>query len=267
MFQSNYFGQSLLRLLKRYSLSTISSKYSRRLEFEKKLKAFYKDLESFKNSMKNSSLSGYSQITHITPLLEDKTPTTGFDAHYIYHPAWASRILKRNQPEYHIDISSTLHFCSIVSAFIPVHFYDYRPANLILSGLKSSRADLLNLPFSSNSIQSISCMHTVEHVGLGRYGDPIDFEGDVKAMKELARVLAPGGTLLFVVPVGYPRIEFNAHRIYNYDQVMNNFTDLKLVEFTLIGDNYLDEGMIVNPDKHKVDKQDWGCGCFHFTKE
>jgi len=47
-------------------------------------------------------------------------------------------------------------------------------------------------------------MNVVEHVGLGRYGEPLDPEGDIKAMRELRRVLAPGGSLLFVVPVGRP---------------------------------------------------------------
>lgn len=117
------------------------------------------------------------------PCLNDNTEYTGFDAHYIYHPAWAARIVKQISPSIHIDISSTLHFCSILSAFIPVKFYDYRPAILDLDNLNSLKADLMNLPFEDNSIESISCMHTVEHIGLGRYGDPLDPMGDIKAIK------------------------------------------------------------------------------------
>jgi hypothetical protein len=45
-------------------------------------------------------------------------------------------------------------------------------------------------------------MHVVEHVGLGRYGDPIDANGDAQAIKELKCVLWPGGVLYFVVPTG-----------------------------------------------------------------
>src|SRR3989344_7846185 len=63
-------------------------------------------------------------------VLGEKTQTTSFDRHYIYHPAWAARILARTKPKFHVDISSSLSFCAIVSAFIPVKFYDYRPANL-----------------------------------------------------------------------------------------------------------------------------------------
>jgi SAM-dependent methyltransferase len=143
----------------------------------------------------------------------DATEITPFDAHYIYHPAWAARILKDMAPAKHIDISGTLHFCSILSAFNPVEFYDFRTAPLHLSQLKCGSTDLIALHFSTGSVQSLSCMHTVEHVGLGRYGDPIDPDGDLKAIRELKRVLAPGGNLLFVVPVGKPSVVFNAHRI------------------------------------------------------
>lgn len=109
-------------------------------------------------------------------------------------------------------------------------------------------------------------MHTVEHVGLGRYGDKIDPDGDVKAMKELQRVLSPGGNLLFVVPVGKEKLQFNAHRIYSYEQIINNFSSLKLKEFSLIPDNALDNGMIINADPELVKNQNYACGCFWFTK-
>lgn len=69
----------------------------------------------------------------IYPCLNENSDTTPFDAHYIYHPAWAARIIARTKPAIHVDISSTLHFCSILSAFVPVKFYDYRPADLKLS--------------------------------------------------------------------------------------------------------------------------------------
>ena len=124
--------------------------------------------------------------------------------------------LSQTKPEFHIDISSTLYFCSIVSAFIPIKFYDYRPVKLNLEKLYTGSADLLSLPFEEGSVNSLSCMHVVEHIGLGRYGDPLDPDGDLKAISELIRVLAPDGNLLLVVPVGKKsRIMFNAHRIYS----------------------------------------------------
>lgn len=205
-------------------------------------------------------------LSAIMPVLFENIPFTRFDTHYIYHTAWAARKVKDIGAPFHTDISSSLYFSSIVSAFTPVKFYDFRPAKLNLPGLTSLQADLSKLHFEDNSIQSLSCMHTVEHVGLGRYGDPLDPEGDVKAAHELQRVLAQGGHLLFVVPIGKPKIQFNAHRIYSYDLVIGMFKGLTLKEFSLIPDNALEHGMIYNATKEQSDKQDYGCGCFWFTK-
>ncbi|WP_018611010.1 DUF268 domain-containing protein [Segetibacter koreensis] len=200
----------------------------------------------------------------IYPCIHDKTKETSFDAHYIYHPAWATRIIKQINPAKHIDISSTLHFCSMLSAYVPTEFYDYRPANLTLSGLISGKADLTSLFFPSNSIDSLSCMHTVEHVGLGRYGDQIDPEGDVKAIRELQRVTRVGGNLLFVTPVGKPRIQFNAHRIYSFELINDLFTDFELKNFSLVDDS---GNFFENADPAMVQQFSYGCGCFWYVKK
>lgn len=197
------------------------------------------------------------------PCVKDKTIKTNFDAHYIYHTAWAARKVKEIKPAYHTDISSALYFSGIVSAFMPVNFYDYRPADLSLSDFKSASADLTKLFFTDNSLNSLSCLHTVEHIGLGRYGDPIDSTGDLKAINELKRVLAPGGSLLFVVPVGFPKIEYNAHRVYSYEMIRDYFQELTLQEFSLIDDA---GRFIENADPGLVKNQKYGCGCFWFKK-
>ena len=85
-------------------------------------------------------------------------------------------------------------------------------------------------------------------------------------MAELKRVLSIRGSLLFVVPVGKPKIVFNAHRIYSYEQVIEYFSDLKLEEFALIPDNPKEGGLIYNASKEIVDSQNYGCGCFWFRK-
>lgn len=147
------------------------------------------------------------------PQLSDRATVTPIDRHYTYHPAWAARVLAKTRPNKHVDISSIVNFSAVVSAFIPVDFYDFRPAPLELDGLYTGAADLTRLSFVSDSVELLSCMHVIEHVGLGRYGDPLDPDGDLKAIRELIRVLAPGGNLLVATPVGRPRVAFNAHRI------------------------------------------------------
>ncbi len=199
------------------------------------------------------------------PCLKDKNTTTSFDKHYIYHTAWAARKLQEIGPPEHIDISSLTYFSTIISAFVPIKFYDYRPAPIKLNNFSCQHTDITQLPFEDNSIFSLSCMHVVEHIGLGRYGDPLDVDGDLRAIAELKRVVSKNGYLLFVIPVGKARIMFNAHRIYSYSQVIEYFYDFELLEFTLIPDQS-SEGLIMNATEEQSDIQNYACGCFMFKK-
>lgn len=196
--------------------------------------------------------------------VNDATNNTGFDSHYIYHPAWAARIIKEIAPKKHVDIGSTLHFCSLLSAFVKTDFYDFRPAQLNLSNLVSAHADLMALPFESNSIECLSCMHTIEHIGLGRYGDPIDPTADLKAIDELKRVCANNGNLLIVVPVGRRNIRFNAHRIYDPLDMINYMKGFQLKQFAMV---YDDGKFEQNIDPAKVTNQEYACGCYWFIKD
>jgi hypothetical protein len=219
-----------------------------------------------------------THIRDIFPITGENTPYTSFDRHYVYHTSWAARVVKElhdynmqiGSTNYrHTDISSSLYFCGLVSAFIPVDFYDYRPADLQLEGLTTHTGNLMKLPFSNNSLPSISCLHTIEHVGLGRYGDPIDPTGDIKAITELKRVVTKGGSLLLVVPVGRQRIEFNAHRIYSPSHVKDlvcsdgNFT---LKEYAYVPETDREGGIIRNAPLEKGEKDTYACGCFWFVK-
>ncbi len=198
--------------------------------------------------------------------LKDATIQTDFCRSYLYHTAWAARQLGKYKPSQHIDVSSSLNFVALVSAFVPIRHLDYRPPLLFLDNLECDTGDLMSLPFSDNSVDSLSCMHVIEHVGLGRYGDPIDPLGDIKAAKELARVLSVGGRLYFAAPVGKMMVCFNGHRIYNFDSVCALFPTLELEEWALIPD-FPPDGLIHNapPEIFNSQRHD-ACGCFLFRK-
>jgi SAM-dependent methyltransferase len=229
--------------------------------------SFLLDFNKFKAFHKKDKSKRFSlDFINLYPCVNDKTTNTGFDRHYVFHTAWAARKVQEINPEVHYDISSSLYFNAIVSAFVPIKSYDYRPAPLNLSNLLSGEADLYKLPFNDSSIKSLSCMHVVEHIGLARYGDPMDYNGDLKAINEIKRVLSNEGNLLFVVPIGQNRIMYNAHRVYTYAQVISYFSDLTLIEFSLIQDGEKGDTIIENASENISNNQEYGCGMFWFKK-
>jgi SAM-dependent methyltransferase len=122
-----------------------------------------------------------------------------------------------------------------LTALTAVTFVDIRPLEVDIEGLQPVAGSVLALPFADRSLESVSCLHVAEHIGLGRYGDPLDPAGTRKAAAELQRVLAPGGQLLFSLPVGRPRTEFNAHRVHDPRTVASWF-ELELAEFAGVDD-------------------------------
>lgn len=200
------------------------------------------------------------------PLLNEDTENTNFDTHYVYHVAWAMRKVAAAKPQKHIDFSSSVNFCTTVSAICETEFYDFRPAPIMLEGLKCLRADLTALEMATGSLESVSCMHVVEHVGLGRYGDPLDANGDLKAIGELKRVVKPGGALYFVVPTGVPGVYFNAHRVYAAQSILGYFEDqFDLEEFYFIP-GPVEIPPQLNPPLSETRNYEYGCGCYLFRK-
>lgn len=200
------------------------------------------------------------------PCLDEASSQVTYNHRYLLHVGWAARVLAETLPAEHVDIGSCSYFVTIASAFLSLKSYDIRPMDIPLSGMQTGVADLCSLPFANGGLKSVSCMHALEHVGLGRYGDPIDPWGDVKAAQELSRVLAPGGNLLIVLPVGRPKVAFNAHRIYSFQHVTDTlFAGLRLKEFSFVPGE-LPYRFLKNADPAITADEDEGAGCFWFSK-
>jgi len=77
------------------------------------------------------------------------------------------------------------------------------------------QGDILEMPFEDAFFDAVTCISTLEHLGLGFYKDPrSDCSADERALREIRRVLKPGGRLVLSVPYGVPHQ--NEHqRIYN----------------------------------------------------
>lgn len=197
------------------------------------------------------------------PCLGDWTAGTPFDPHYFYQGGWlARRIAARRAPK-HVDIGSSALTLSVLSATTEVLHLDYRPLDAELPGLRCLDGDILSLPLADASVESLSCLHVIEHIGLGRYGDPIDPEGARKAAAELVRVLAPGGRLYVSAPVGRERVCFNAHRVFAPESLAAMFAPLRVEGFALVDD----AGRYVDPAQTGSARDlHYGCGMFEFSK-
>lgn len=198
------------------------------------------------------------------PQLLDSIPTTPYDPHYFHQAVWATKKILRAGPELHVDVGSDVNFVGMLTASVPVTFVDIRPLPIEVENFRSIPGDLVGgLPFDDSSVASLSCLHVAEHVGLGRYGDDIAVDGTQRACAELARVLAPSASLYFSLPVGRPRVCFNAHRIHAPRQILSYFDGLKLAEFSVVDDAYR---LVPNASLDDAAELDYGCGLFWFRR-
>ncbi|MGH8059297.1 MAG: DUF268 domain-containing protein, partial [Candidatus Entotheonellia bacterium] len=197
----------------------------------------------------------------LRPMLEDKTPTTGFDAHYVYLGAWAFRHIVANRPTRHIDIGAQIAWVACLASVTAVVFIDVRPFVGSVENLESRAGSILALPFGDRELDSLSCLHVAEHIGLGRYGDSIDPLGTRKAVHELARVLAVGGRLYLALPVGRPRVVFNAHRIHDPETIVRWLGEegLSLEQFAAVDDRGR-FAPVAHPQDYR--SQRYACGMF-----
>ena len=222
--------------------------------------SFYQDLQHY------SRLAGAERIESedIHPCIHDKTQTTEFDGHYFYQDIWAFKKIFAAKPKLHVDVGSRIDFIGFLTAITNVTFIDIRPLMADLDNFDSRKGSILSMPFENNSVHSLSCLHVAEHVGLGRYGDPLDPFGTKKSCRELSRILANGGNLYFSLPVGRPRLCFNAHRIHAPHQIIGYFADLDLCGFSGIDD---DGRFVKDAEIGQFESMNYGCGLFHFTKK
>ncbi len=207
--------------------------------------------------------AGKLRFSNAWPCLFERTEKTRIDAHYFYQALWATRRIAADGPGGHIDIGSDYRWVGMLTTHVPVTFVDLRPLDASAPGLQSRSGDILQLPFDDRSVTSLSCLHVVEHVGLGRYGDTLDPAGTEKACRELARVLAPGGRLYLSLPVGRPKVCFNAHRILSPAAVPNLCGGLELVEFSVVNDA---GQLIENAGPAGYADARYACGLYVFTR-
>jgi Caenorhabditis protein of unknown function, DUF268 len=204
--------------------------------------------------------------SEIDPILTDFGAEAGTaHGHYFRQDLWAARRIHAAAPPLHVDIGSRVDgFVAHVLSFMPVTVVDIRPLTSDIDGLTFHQADMCRLDFASASIPSLSSLHAVEHVGLGRYGDPIDPEGCFTAMRELARVVAPGGRLYLGTPIGAERLAFNSERVFDPRTIVAACAGLRLVSFDAVDD---EDRFVAGADLAGFERARYACGLFEFTKD
>ena len=171
------------------------------------------------------------QVEDFLPCLEDATAETPIEHSYYYQDAWAFERIYANKPERHVDVGSHHKLVSLLSKVVPTTMVDLRPLPVTLDSLRFLEGSILALPFEDGTVPSVSSLCVVEHIGLGRYGDPLDPEGSVKAFRELKRVVRPGGDLYLSVPIDdVDRIYFNAHRAFAEATLLELFAPFEVCE-------------------------------------
>jgi len=198
-------------------------------------------------------------LKYLYPCLNDWTEHTPVEPTYFFQDTWAAGKIFNKRPPHHYDVGSSIMTIGIISQYVPTTMVDIRPIDVELENLYFQKGSILALPIADQSIDSLSSLCVVEHIGLGRYGDSIDSWGSERAATELKRILKAGGDLYFSVPVDEEcRVYFNAHRAFTRDYVLELFRGLKLVE-----EKYI-YGKVLFEEYEKA--RGFGTGLFHFRK-
>jgi SAM-dependent methyltransferase len=221
------------------------------------LLSFYRAYKLFQ-----ANKTGSERIA-LRPILFQRNIDSKFDAHYVIQAWWASCRIKELAPVRHVDVSSNVGFVAQLAAMLPVEFYEFNPPKLTLPNLTIKKASLADLPFPDGSVSSLSCLHVLEHIGLGRYGDPIEPAGMENACRELERTVQPGGHLFISFPVGRERTEFNSQRVIDPVRALSFFPNLILAEFSMVSDQ---KQFIENADLSRARTQEYACGLYHMVK-
>jgi len=212
-----------------YSLETVKEFFTfSAVSFASNLSWFISDYLKYRVLQKNNDSL---KIKILMPCIKDKTSTTPLDPVYFYQDTWAAKKIFTKNPSHHYDVGSSAKTIGLISQFVPTTMIDIRPVDLKLENLFFKEGSILKLPFEDNSIDSISSICVIEHIGLGRYGDPLDVFGSEKSIAEIQRVTKPGGMILISVPVDDEnKVYFNAGRAFTREFVLDKFISCKLIE-------------------------------------
>jgi len=234
------------------------------------LPSFLKDLRKMKKMLRQTNNTSF-QITKFYPVFGEKKYHSNIPWNYFFQDLWVAQLIFKNNPLKHVDIGSRIDgFVAHVATFREIEVYDIRNVRDDISNVRFIQADICSDNFHHyDYCDSISSLHVIEHLGLGRYGDSIDPDAHIKGLRNINRALKSNGLFYLSVPIGKQRIEFNAHRIFSTSYII----ELLKPYYTLEIFGYINDHSLFYPYVPITDNGfensfgcHYGCGIFVFRK-
>lgn len=222
------------------------------------LPSYVQDYKKFKQLSKQLSIFPLGKLFPIvTDKYEESATLSGF---YFYQDLLVAQKIYRANPLKHVDIGSRIDgFVAHVASFREIELFDIRPLTHPITQVTFTQADIMDIDTSLHDYaDSISSLSVLEHFGLWRYGDTLDPEGYLKWFESIYKILKPGGTFYFSVPIGPQRVEFNAHRVFSLDYLITYLQD----KYSLVSFSYVDDAWNLHEDISLTDECiATNCGC------
>jgi hypothetical protein len=182
------------------------------------------------------------------PYLNDRKSSAGSFMHeYFIQDVFAAQLVHRLNPQKIVDVGSRIDgYIAHLITSREVELIDIRPMNSEIKNLS-----FLQMNFSDHAsvkehyTDFISCLHSIEHFGLGRYGDPITKDAVPSALQSFAKIVKPGGYFLLTTTFGKERVKFNAQWVFDFEKMS---AGLKALGFDLEELYYLDNTVFKQDD-------------------
>lgn len=209
------------------------------------------------------------------PCLHDRYSEGGSArSEYFLQDLLVARKVAQASPKRHVDVGSRVDgFVAHVASFREIEVLDVRPTTAHVPGVTFRQADLMSPnvveEFGEGYCDSLSCLHAIEHFGLGRYSDPIDVRGHERGIANMARLLKEGGTFYLSTPIGRERVEFNANRVFDPVRLVAFAREcgLELISLTVVRPNgNVDDQQLDEKNLLALGTQDYNLGMFLFVK-
>jgi hypothetical protein len=214
----------------------------------------------------------YAGRLELIPCLHDWYEEGGATkSEYFWQDLLVARMIFDAKPHRHVDVGSRVDgFVAHVASFREIEVFDVRPITARIPGVIFKQADFMRPQNGmTDYCDSLSCLHALEHFGLGRYGDPVDPDGFSKGLANMSVLVKGGGVFYLSVPIGTERVEFNANRVFDPCRIIDlaKKSSLELSALSLIREGRVIDVLDLDQKSlYALNKDRYALGIFTFKK-